>query len=313
MNMKPGSEQIVESLRAMYFRTRRGDPLLSAYARLLQKDGSGSFTGRPLLHTATGETRSIALIDRAGGGKTTLVSRILDRHPARTGPAAGRMPVISVSVPNPATLKSLGLEILRASGYPDVSMRRERWDIWNMVRTRFQLLGTMTLWVDEAHDLFTSANAREINDILKTLKGLMQGPGAVIILLSGTEELARITALDEQISRRFSRIVMPDVTETADGDMLWHALRDYCGRAGLMPPEPGQDLIRRLIHASRGRFGRSLEAMISAIGIALELGHDHLDIQHFAEAFFAHEGAEPCRNPYLAARWERIDVSAPAC
>lgn len=307
----PLTSTTVADLRGKYLRTARDDMFRAQLDRLLVSGPDGAPTATPKRYTATGETRGVTLVDGAGGGKTSLVHNALSKHPALQRNDAGQLPWVSVRVPSPATLKALGLEILRRTGYSDVSERRERWAIWNLVRHRLAMLGTVVLWIDEAHDVFLSGNAREANDVLKTLKSLMQGEGAVIVVLTGVEELWRITACDEQVQRRYAKLVLPPVSAAADGAMLANALRGYCAMARVEAPTDA-DLIERLIHASRGRFGRCLEAMINAIELAVEGRQNRLDMGHFVENFAMQEGCEPARNPFLSPRWSLIDLDAAA-
>jgi len=303
-------QAFIETLRSRYVKTARDTLFRSHFDRLLKCDANGALIPEPVVFTATGETRGLAIVDGAGGGKTSLVNHGLRKHPALQPCAADAMPVIAVRVPSPATLKSLGLEVLRESGYPDVSERRERWQIWNLVRQRLRLRGTVVLWIDEAHDLFESASSREISDMLKTLKALMQGEGAVIVILTGIESLWRIASFDDQVKRRFGKIALPAVTSPADGERLWRLIEKFCARAGLEAPERG-DLVDRLIHAGRARFGRCIEQIINAIEVALREGATRLEITHFATAFTMQEGCDPGDNVFLAPRWSQIDLDAP--
>lgn len=301
---------ITDDLRSAYVHTGRDEAFLVHLNRLLKRDEAGRPVAEPVVFTATGETRGIVLVDGAGGGKTSLVHRALSQHPALRADAPDKVRWISVRVPSPATLKSLGLEILRQSGYPEVSESRKRWDIWNLVRQRMQRLGTVVLWIDEAHDLFRANKPHEIEDMLKTLKALMQGDGAVIVILTGIEILWQIASFDDQVKRRYSKVDLPSVSEATDGKLLWRIIEKYSADAGLEPPEQG-DLVARLVHASRGRFGRCIENTINAIETALLAGDEFLDVQHFAEAWGMQEGCALGENVFLSPRWSQIDLNAP--
>lgn len=66
-----------------------------------------------------GEARSIAVIGASGSGKSTLVARLLSTTPGVVVDGAdGRCDVISLRIPSPATLKSVGRAILEALGFP---------------------------------------------------------------------------------------------------------------------------------------------------------------------------------------------------
>jgi hypothetical protein len=301
----------VEGLRDAHIETERDALFRTHLDRLLKCDERGNLLPEPVTFTATGETRGILILDGAGGGKTSLVRQGLKTHPAFEAAEATAMPFVGVRVPNPATIKSLGLEILRATGYAHVSERRERWSIWNLVRERLRLLGTVVLWIDEAHDLVVNGKRTDIEHMLKMLKSLMQGDGAVIVILTGIEDLGAIASYDDQVKRRYSKIVLPSVTLANDGPLFRELVAAFSEQAGLAPPD-ADDLVARLMHGSRYRFGRCIETTINAIEVALLEGATQLDISHFAEAWAMQEGCKIGQNVFLSPRWSQIDLSAPA-
>ncbi len=239
---------------------------------------------------ATGETRGIALLDGAGGGKTSLVDHALRHHPAFAEHHPNTGPVVSVSVPSPATLKSVALAIIRETGYPAPKSDPKVWLLWNLVKTRLACCKTVILWIDEAHDLFRKSSASEVQDTLRMLKSLMQGDNPVIVILTGIEELWQI---DQQVARRFSMIKLPPLSHAKDGKPLGRQIAVFSQQAGLEPPND-PELIPRLVHASRERFGRCIETIIHAIEVALRCGAVQLDRQHFAEAWGMQEGCAYC-------------------
>ncbi|MDT0683106.1 TniB family NTP-binding protein [Roseicyclus sp. F158] len=256
---------------------------------------------------AAGEKRGIAVVGGAGSGKTSLIAKAVGKHPALQPSEDALMPVVEITVPNPATVKSVGFEILKKTGYPELANRRTAWEIWNDVRTRFRLLGTRVLVIDEAHDLFPRKSKSEAYDILRTLKSLMQGNGSVVVVLCGIESLTDSISFDYQVQRRFAKFELPPVTTAADSKLIWGMIGKFCDRANLDRPKQ-TDLIDRLAHAGRYRLGICIEQIISAIEIALMRGDTQLDIQHFADAFFQQEGCEVDRNIFLSPRWSSIDL-----
>lgn len=306
----PEIETIMADLRDTYVKTPRDALFDEHFNRLLKCDQEGARIARPNLFTKTGETRGVALIDGPGGGKTSLVDHALTVHPAFSEPVSGTKSVVKVRVPSPATLKSLALEILAQSGYSDVSKRRERWVLWQMVRVRFQALGTVVLWIDEAHDLFKSGTAVEIRDILNTLKSLMQGEGAVIVILSGIESLWQIASYDDQVKRRFTKLSLPPVSNAKDGKPIANQIEKFCARAGLLPPSE-TDLVPRLIYGSHDMFGRCIENILHAIEMALKTGAAQLEAQHFAMAWAMQEGCPAQSNVFLVPRWSELPRSGP--
>ncbi len=304
--------QAVASLRAIHVETERDHEIRSQLQRLLQVDAAGNLMPIPVRFTADRETRGIVLIEPAGGGKTTAIAAVLRSIEAlKVNPATGAPRVVQASVESPATQKSLGIAILRELGIPHVSDRIKVWELFNMVRQRFLATGTSVLWVDEAHDLFLSKSTRDVEDMLKTIKSLMQGEAAVIVILSGTERLGEITSIDQQVNRRFTKFMPRDLVIGGDNAELDALIRDYSRRAGLDFNAEG-NVISRLIRASRGRFGRAVETSINAIEQALLEGDRTLDRQHFAEAWGMQEGCAWDRNLFVAENWQSIELDLQA-
>lgn len=303
-----GRQQAIKSLRDIYISSHRDTGFRGQLDRLIAIDPEAGGTGKPVLFTRTGETRGVIVIEPAGAGKTSLIDRTLRNHPALQSESETARPWIGVSVPSPATLKSLGCAILAQSGYPQVSDRKPVWDIWNLVRNRLKALGTVVLWIDEAHDLFHSDARHEVNKVLRMLKSLMQGDGAVIVVLSGIETLWDIASFDDQIRRRYAKLELPQVAMATHGEDLAAIIAGYCERVGLGVDLSG-DLLARLIHASRGRFGRCIEYTVHAIEVALARRAEVLNAHHFAEAWVMQEGCEPGKNVFVSPKWSQIDLS----
>lgn len=310
MAMTPEKTATVARLRSLHIPTERDRALAAQLDRLLQTDGDGRQTPIPVRFTADLETRGIAIIEAAGGGKTTAVRKVLSRTTA-LNPVGAPPLYLRAKVPSPATLKSLGLEILRLLDYEQVSGRATAWQIWDAVRHRLSLRGIVVLWIDEAHDLFLSQSAREIDDMLKMLKSLMQGDAAVILILSGTERLSDITSYDPQVNRRFTRVVPKDLVIGADEARLSKLVNDYGREAGLAV-DWSDGLSSRLIHGSRRRFGRAVETIINAIERALSDGDRTLTAAHGAEAWGMQEGCAWNDNVFVRKDWASAPLDGAA-
>lgn len=297
----------VAGIRGSYIATKRDGYFATALDRLIATNEQTAIA-EPVRFTSTGEARGIIVVDGAGGGKTSLVQRGLAMHPGLK-PSETSRPVVSITVPNPATLKSVAQEALKATGYTGGEKKRTVWEMWELLRERFKMLGTVVFWIDEAHDLFPHGSKSEAPHILKTFKSLMQGDGAVIVILSGIESLWDSISFDHQVQRRYSKFELPPVTASMDSKLIWKLMVSFCERVGLEPPKAG-DLLERIIHAGRKRFGLCIEQMISAIEIALLRGDTTLAAQHFADAFFAQEACSVSDNVFLSPRWSSIKLIA---
>ncbi len=300
---------VVEALSNIHVETQREEDLRAAFDRLFAWDETAV---KPRYFTKGLETRGLAVVGDPGSGKTELVSHFLANHERfRLGADLEEAGCLHVTVPSPATLKSVGLEILKALGYSKVSDRRERWAIWEMVKHRLSLLGVRVLWIDEAHDLYASGSAREQEDLLKTLKSLMQGDHAVVVILSGTKPVAELLKTDRQVGRRFSKIHLPPVTVASDGEAIERFLRGTCSRVGL-DVEIDSDLIHCLIAAAQSQFGLVIEISIGAIEMALYDGSAKLSRQNFVDYWRIEQGCAVEANVFWSNRFGEFEDATAA-
>ena len=254
------------------------------------------------LLTASGESLGVLVVAGAGGGKTWTVRRTLRRHPALMGGSEAERFVVESTVPSGATYKSMAQQLLADSGYAAPSLRRPGWDMWAMFRERMRVLKTAVLWIDEAHDLL----CKDRETVLPAVKSLMQGEGAAVVILSGTEALAEVVHSDPQVRRRFSHVRIPTLSAEASRKAFEVVIAEYCAIVGLREAL-APDIFGRLALASRQRFGRAAVLIVDAIEQALVRGDACLGIDHFADAYELQEGCEPDRNVFLAAGWTAID------
>jgi hypothetical protein len=296
----------LERLKEIHIETERDRDFRSQLERLLRVDDDGNLLPEPVLYSAGLEARGIAFIEGAGGGKSTAIRRTLMNTPALApDPETGFPRYLEIQVPSPATLKSLGFQILETLKFEAIPSQSNAWEIWSIVRHQLKLKGVVVLWLDEAHDLFLSRSAPEIDDVLKMIKSMTQKDSQVIVVLSGTERLFEITNFDAQVNRRLTKVIPRELDQGVDNDVIAKVVTKYCGEADLQP-DLRDNLAGRLIHGSRGRFGRAIETTLMAIERALRDGDDTLTIAHFAEAWGMQEGCDWEANVFAAPDWAAI-------
>lgn len=300
--------QIMRKLRNRHVQTERDQELQAALHSLFEVGEDGMITAEPVRFTAGQETNGITLIEGAGGGKTTAIFKVLeDFAPLAENPATGAARRVYVKVEAPATLRSVGATFLRQLGIDHVSDRTKVYDIWNMVRTRLQIMGISLVWIDEAQDLFRSTTAAETDTVFRMLKGLMQGENPVVLILSGTERLGEMTGIDPQVDRRFLKIRPTDLAFGADNEMVMMLVESYAKLAGLRVNIEA-DVINRLIYGARYRFGRVIVNLVEAIEVALLEGSEALTVDHFASAWARREGCEITHNVFWQEDFTSIDI-----
>jgi len=323
MNERPGESpaDLIEKLRAEYVTTPRDSSFLDHLGRVLRRDADGRLTLEPTRFGPQRATGGVFIADRSGEGKSSLIGRALSvfreagdkRHviPGDVIARPGAPMLLSLIMPSPGTMKSVGLEILKKTGYTDVSDRREKWGIWNIVRHRIELCGVGLIWFDEAQHILSEASRIERTEALNAIKNLMTGPSACTVILSGTEDLEDIREIDPQIEGRFTYFRLNPMTGSKERRKLTSILADLCATAGLgAPREP--TIVDRVLHCVDGRFGRSVRIMIEAIVLAVHQKATTLDLQHFAESWAITSGCEPLGNVFLAKNWADIPIARAA-
>lgn len=297
------AEQAIEGLRKLHIGTDRDGDVQAHILRLLARDEHGNPTHVAKRWTREGETRGFMLTGAPGSGKSHLVNRTLQKMPALEPREDGVPRYIKCSVPSPATFKSMIMQLLKETGYPAASPRKENWLLVQDLRYRLELLDIGVIWIDEAHDLFCAD--RKL--ILRALKSLMQGGAAVAIILTGTRDLADVIRSDQQVKRRFTAMSLPALVEQADGADFQTILEQYCDRVGLIPPAE-RDLIARIFHGARYCFGRAIELLLQALEVAIERADERLENDHFAAAYAMNEACEVSENVFYAERFWLIDT-----
>jgi hypothetical protein len=291
-----------------YIPTKRDEEFRAQLDRLFARDAKGNPIARPRTNAGTGDAKGLAVIEASGGGKSSLVRQGLSRHPLLQPEHDYHLPWLEVLAPSPATTKSLGIEILEASGLEDVSRKNSEQEIWRMVRHRLALRGVVILWIDEAHDLFGSATPAQVRETLKALKNIMQGKGAVSVILGGIDTLWALTSCDEQVNRRYAKMPLGSISAVTDEKLLLQIMRALCAEACIGVPN-GADVLGRLVHASRGRFGRFIETLLAGLEVAALDGANQLEMRHLATAWGRKEGCQMGENVFLAKNWAQIDLS----
>ena len=311
------SYEIMQNLRSIRLDTERDSDFERLLHRKFQRDEGGQLSYLPVLSTENTETTGIAFIEGAGAGKTTAILRGLSRFkPLLHNSETNQPRYISVQVSSPATLKSLGIAILRKLEVPQVSPRATSHEIWTLIKHRMRVLGVYLIWIDEAHDLFNNGTNTEAHDMFKMLKSLMQGEHPVVVIISGTERLIDLTRLDPQIDRRFAKLKPAPLEVGVDTDDMEQVINSYASQANLKIGLP-DDFMVRLFHASNYMLGRSIVCILDAIECALETGDSVLKIKHFIEAWGFQKGCSLEQNVFFAKDWQSLndrneDVDSPS-
>lgn len=169
-----------------------------------------------LEHPRTTRMPNVLIVGDTNNGKTQLVKRFRDLHPARDAPDGDGVvvPVLMVHAPDEPNDGRFYNEILDALGAPfgdkdsvDARMRQV-YHLLGRVRVRM-------LIIDEIHDILGGSRNKH-HQFLKSLKRL--GNKAMIPLVGvGTQEAFNAVNADPQLGNRFRPAVLP----------LWKADREF--------------------------------------------------------------------------------------
>ncbi len=200
------------------------------------------------------------VIGASGDGKSVMIQRNLSALPGfvemKDGTAGN---YIHITVSPEATIKSLASDITAATGYGRLSDRATEHQAWPVARHRLKTLGIGLLWIDEAHHLLRGGAGRDAAGALQTLKDLLQGDGAVAVILSGVHELeARIANDSETFHRNQLRQRLQSVA-AGGGDMqrLKRFIEVCCQKLELsLPNDPS--FAERIVFSQKGGLGRSI-------------------------------------------------------
>ncbi|WP_415922094.1 ATP-binding protein [Tateyamaria sp. SN6-1] len=260
----------------------------------------------------TQEADSLVLTAATGSGKTTAMRRLIKRANAqlRASDCSGGR-IVSVIVPSPATLKSLGISILAALGL-QLKTDSQIWYIWDLVRFHLAENKVLFLHLDEAQDLKKKGRQNELHEIVNTLKSISQDTDWLVgFLLSGTEDLKEIVNFDRQLVRRMKAVSFDALTARSDALDMLSLVDSYASCAGLVFDHliGSADLGKRILHASSYQFGLVIKLTIFSIEEALYAQNPSLETEHFATAFKDWKSCTEAFNPFLVNDYLKIDTS----
>lgn len=304
-------EQIAENLFKTYLGSERDKTLAEAVARLTESSArTASANGEARVGRLT-EGRILALVGASGAGKTRALERIFARTEELSGwqDIDADSPLVSIKAPSPCTLKQLGLEFLKALGYP---IRRElkEYVVWELVREHLELRKVRYVHIDELQHVTKKANVKEAQKVRDTLKGLVQWPQwPVSLILSGTPEIATFIEDDTQIKRRCLVVYFPSLDIETDSTQFAIRLQQLVERkAELALGGDAVTLAGKIIHAAERQYGTAIELVQDAALEALRDGSDVVDAGHFARIFKIRTGCTDDMNVFTAADWQNIEV-----
>ncbi|WP_298976254.1 TniB family NTP-binding protein [uncultured Roseobacter sp.] len=293
-------------LRAKFIRHRAYVEFQEQFDILLHRRRAAMAVG------ASFEAEGIVLTGASGSGKTTAVDQAVTKHPDLVQPRVGQevAEIIRLQVPSPATLKTVGSTMSEALGYELVRDKSAAL-IWQHVRKLLHARQTLFVHFDEAQDIYLSKGAHGRNEVVNTLKSLMNNKDwPVGLILSGTPDLLDIINLDRQLQRRVRLIHLDAVSWLSHRGDVTDFVMKFAAASGLsLAVDLKDDMFsKRLIHAGGNQFGLIIDMILCGIETCLLDDGNMLTVAHFADAFRRKTACLPALNPFLAEDFLRIDV-----
>ena len=270
--------------------------------------------------------RMLAVTGRTGAGKSRAVRRLLASTTGLEWSECGRIrPLIRLSVEAPATLKSVGLDLLGKLNYSLSAQAREA-VVWRKVRDHLRKARTRAVFLDEFQNCSSRANEDEAIRIRDTLRSLLVSDHPVVLVVVGLPEIVSFLRKDGQVRRRglFTSLESLDVD---DADHVTNIVTRLAARVNMMlAPDFGTEVAPRLLHASSGQLGLAVEMSVEAILQASRPSHYLVDadgaerkaclaprsellLEDFTRMYEARTNNEWFANPFHASveDWSAID------
>ncbi|HEV2883100.1 MAG TPA: TniB family NTP-binding protein [Pyrinomonadaceae bacterium] len=224
----------------------------------------------------------------AGVGKSKLISRYAEKFPRREEADRTIVPVLIVTIPQSATVKSLVSELLDALGdpFPDCGSAPNQ---TRRLRKLIKECGVEMIIADEFQHFIDRDSDRVLHDVSDWLKVLMDRTKKPIILI-GMPHCDKILEANEQLKRRFTlrESIEPFGWKAAkQQDDFRELLRQIDGklpfnqRSNLADPETAF----RIYYATGGVIAYVMKLIRRAAILAIRQSLEKLNIDTLAYAF----------------------------
>lgn len=253
------------------------------------------------------EPECLFLNGATGAGKTTLIKSYEQKYPRRETPGGTVVPVLSVTIPTPATVKSVVTKLLWELGDP-------AYDKGTTSSQTIRLIGLMKdcgvelVFLDEFQHFIDRDSAKVLKTVSDWLKNLILDTKVPMILI-GLPEAETVFQFNPQLSRRFAtRYNLSPFSWSADGGVEFrtflHAVETQLPLAE-QSSLATEEMALRFYYASDGIVAYVMKLIRYGTNLALKQGQEKLDFNVLAHAFEKYVRADkPTKqNPFLTDNW----------
>lgn len=249
------------------------------------------------------EPECLFLKGETGAGKTTIMKSYAQKHPRRETASGTEVSLLSITIPAPATVKSLVTKLLWELGDPAY----EKGSVSNQTIRLIGLMkdcGVELVFLDEFQHFIDRDSAKVLQTVSDWLKDLILDTKIPMILI-GLPEAEAVFHVNCQLSRRFANRhnLNPFSWHDDSGKefrTFLHAIESQlplCEQSNLA----AEDMAMRFYYASNGIVAYVMKLIRYGTYLALKQGQEKLDNSVLAIAFEQYVKADkPQRqNPFL--------------
>jgi energy-coupling factor transporter ATP-binding protein EcfA2 len=257
------------------------------------------------------EPECLFLKGETGAGKTTIFKSYATDYPRRETESGSVVPLLSVTIPSPATVKSLVSKLLWELGDP-------AYDKGTTSNQTIRLIGLMKdcgvslVFLDEFQHFIDRDSAKVLKTVSDWLKDLILDTKVPMVLI-GLPEAETVFKFNSQLSRRFAnRHNLSPFSWSDDSGIEFRTfLHAVESQLPLMDSSnlAESEMALRFYYASDGIVGYLMKLIRYGTHLALKQSQEKLDFPVLARAFEKHVLADKPhkKNPFITDDF-RLDV-----
>ncbi|MCJ8510650.1 ATP-binding protein [Rhizobium lemnae] len=259
--------------------------------------------------------RILFVIGHSDTGKSTALARLFKRmeafQPYEDEFGKRVVPLLSIRCPPDCSPKSLADTVLNKWNLY-AKANQNAVSRWAMIARQLQFRGIRYLHFDEMQHVNTGGTEGAILQVQDFVKGLTEiDDWPLHLILSGTPKMKRFMESDEVANRakvqRFHLVKSTKKNAEAIGKVVRQIVEDDAGLQIGWTEE--DELIARLIVASKGAFGTMIKITQKACFRVLDSAGTNVTIGDFAAAYKSRRGNLAADNPFTTTDWRSINPS----
>jgi hypothetical protein len=270
--------------------------------------------------TEAQEPYCLLVLGPSGVGKSTLIADYRSRHPRTVTADRTIVPVLTATIPVPATMKTMATELLGALGDPAAekgTLHQKTWRLFRLLKS----CGVELIILDEFQHFIDRDSDKVLRSVADWLKVLID-TARVPVVLTGLHYSRAVLDSNEQLHRRFgTHEVLEPFRWDAGGSDHFHRFLNHLDQLLPFPERSGlasEEIAPRLFAASQGLIATVMKVVRKAAHVAIETDARCLSLDVLARAYGEGvlPGGEDAPNPFTASwsgqlAFEQVPVLPP--